>query len=88
MSAHAEVHEALGGFTDEDELIVSWVVVIETAAANGDRYLMHRAGGGFDGEDAPMAWAALGMLRAGARLAEDQVAALTRPIDDEDDGRK
>lgn len=82
--ARRATHEALGGFLDEGELLVSWVVVAEVAGPDHCRYLVHRAGGGVDGTDAPMAWTALGMLQSGARLAEDQVAESSRDPDGED----
>lgn len=70
------VHEALKGYLDEGEIVVSWIVVIDVAGPDGQRYLAHRAGGGHDGTDPPMAWAALGMVAAAVGIAERQLAAM------------
>lgn len=76
MSAPA-VHEALAGYLDPDEIAVAWVLTIDVAGADGTRYLAHRAGGGDQGDEAPMAWTALGMLRASMQVAEQQLRAST-----------
>ena len=81
--AHEAVHEALSGLLDDGEIAVCWVLTIDVAGPDGMRYLAHRAGGGHDGRDAPMAWTALGMLRASASVAEEQLLSST---DDADDG--
>jgi len=60
--AKQQVHEALADFLDEGEIAVSWCLTIDVAGPDGIRYLAHRAGGGADGQDTPMAWTALGML--------------------------
>jgi hypothetical protein len=78
------VHEAIGLMVDDDEMVMSWVLTIDVGGPDGRRYLAHRAGGGFDGTESPMAWTALGMLRASARLAEDQVVANSGPVDKDD----
>ena len=82
--AKRKVHEAVGGLLDDGELAICWVLTIDVAGPNGTRYLAHRAGGGADGADNPMAWTALGMLRASANCAEDQLRGMTVDIDDED----
>jgi hypothetical protein len=55
------------------------------AGPDDTRYLAHRAGGGHDGHSNPMAWAALGMLRASMKVAEQQLLDITEDADDEDD---
>lgn len=77
------VHDGVGLYLDEDEIAVSWVLTIDVAGPDGRRYLAHRAGGGHDGADAPMAWTALGMLQSSVRLAEDQMAGSTVDREDE-----
>jgi hypothetical protein len=76
-SAQEEVHEAIGGYLDEGELVRAWVMVVEVADAKGTS-LMHRAGGGDDGSNRPTVWEVIGMLRSGERLAEDQLAEISR----------
>lgn len=83
--ARRRVHEAIAGLLDEEEIAICWVLTIDVAGQDGLRYLAHRAGGGGDGSDAPMAWTALGMLRASASLAEAQLLDMTQDTDDEDD---
>lgn len=83
--AQSRVHEAIGGMLDEGEIAISWVLTIDVAGPDDTRYLAHRAGGGHDGQDAPMAWTALGMLRASAALAEAQLLDMTVDRDDEED---
>lgn len=85
MSAKARVHEAIGGLLEEGELAISWVLTIDVAGPDSSRYLAHRAGGGADGEDNPMAWTALGMLQASARVAEAQLLDQTEDTDDGDE---
>jgi hypothetical protein len=84
--ARRHVHEAISGLLDEGEIAIAWTLTIDVAGPDDTRYLAHRAGGGFDGADGPMAWTALGMLRASVRLAEDQLAAMTEDADDEEEG--
>jgi hypothetical protein len=79
------VHEALGQLLGDDEFAVGWVLTIDVAAGEDRRYLAHRAGGGPDGADAPMAWSALGMFEAGAALAREQVVSNSFDPDDRDD---
>lgn len=82
--AQRRVHEAIGVLLDEGEIAVSWVLTIDVAGPDNVRYLAHRAGGGGDGDDRPMAWAALGMLQASANVAADQIREQTvDPPDDE-----
>jgi hypothetical protein len=83
MSAQQRAHEAIQGLLDEGELALAWTLTIDVAGPDRRRYLAHRAGGGADGADRPMAWAALGMLRTSANVAEDQLRDTTH---DEDEG--
>lgn len=85
QEAKRRVHEAVGYLLDDGELAISWVLTIDVAGPNDTRYLAHRAGGGVDGADNPMAWTALGMLRASAALAEQQVIASTWGGEDDDE---
>lgn len=82
---HALVHDAIHHLLDEGELPICWVLTIDVAGPDDTRYLAHRAGGGADGNDRPMAWAVLGMLRASAALAEQQLLDCTIGEDDEDE---
>jgi hypothetical protein len=90
LEAAAAVHEALKGYLDEGEIAVGWTLTIDVAGPDGVRYLSHRAGGGHDGSERPMAWVALGMARASMKLAERQLADMTFDAyadeDDDDDG--
>lgn len=81
--AQREVHAALTHFLDEGEIPVHWVLTIEVAGPDGTRYLAHRAGGGLDGHDSPMAWTALGMLQTSADVARDQLRGMTADSDDD-----
>lgn len=74
QEAQAKVHEAIGGLLDEGEIAIAWTLTIDVAGPDETRYLAHRAGGGFDGNDRPMMWTALGMLRASVGVAERQLA--------------
>lgn len=82
------VHEAIGGLLGEGELAICWTLTIDVAGANGRRYLAHRAGGGHDGTERPMAWAALGMLEASALSAREFLKEITgdHPPRDDDEG--
>jgi hypothetical protein len=71
------VQDALGDFLREGEIITAWVVVAEVADAAGT-HLIHRAGGGIEGNDPPMLWSAIGMLRSGEIMAEQQLADLNK----------
>lgn len=83
--AAQRVHEALGAYLDEGEIAIGWCLTIDIAGPDDRRYLAHRAGGGHDGTDSPMAWAALGMLRASMQVAENQMRECTHDAEDEDD---
>lgn len=83
--AHSAVHEAIGDLLDDGEIAIAWTLTIDVAGPDQTRYLAHRAGGGAGGTDRPMIWAALGMLRAGLQVAEDQLRECTIDTDDEDD---
>lgn len=85
--AQARVHEAIGALLDEGEIVVGWTLTIDVAGPDETRYLAHRAGGGIDGDDSPMVWTALGMLRASVQVAEDQLrrCTLDHETDDEDE---
>ena len=80
--ARRAVHEAVADYLDEGEIAVCWVLTIDVARPDGGRYLAHRAGGGADGADHPMAWVALGMLTASADLARAQLQASIEDADD------
>lgn len=84
--ARKRVHEAIGGLLDEGEIAIAWTLTIDVAGPGDTRYLAHRAGGGFDGNEGPMAWTALGMLRASMKVAERQLYETTEDLDDEADG--
>ena len=83
--AQQRAHEAIGGLLDEGEIAIAWTLTIDVAGPENVRYLAHRAGGGHDGTDRPMAWAALGMLRASVGVAEAQLLDSTRDAYDEGD---
>jgi len=83
--AQRKVHEAIGGMLDDDEFVMAWTLTIDVAGPGDARYLAHRAGGGADGTDSPMMWAALGMLRASVGVAEDQLRDCRRDSDDGND---
>jgi hypothetical protein len=86
--AQRAVHEAIGDLLEDGEIAVCWTLTIDVAGSDNTRYLAHRAGGGADGTDNPMAWTALGMLRASMKVAESQVHELTfdtNPDDDDED---
>lgn len=88
MSEEAQraVHQAITGFLDEGEIAVCWTLTIDVAGPDERRYLAHRAGGGHDGTDHPMAWTALGMMRASCQVAEDQMRECSvEPNDDEEE---
>lgn len=72
--ARAAVHEALRSFLDDGEIAIAWVLTIDVAGPDNRRYLAHRAGGGADGQDLPMAWTALGMMRSSMQVAERQMS--------------
>lgn len=79
----AIVHHAIQGLLDEGEIAIGWCLTIDVAGPDDMRYLAHRAGGGVDGDDNPMIWTALGMLRASVQVAEDQLRDCTEPTDDD-----
>lgn len=88
MSAHERVHAAIQeDLLDDGEIAVSWVLTIDVAGPEDTRYLAHRAGGGHNGEDGPMVWTALGMLRASVGVAERQLEEMTfdAPSDEDED---
>lgn len=82
--AHRKVHEAIGELLGDGELAISWVLTIDVAGPDDLRYLAHRSGGGVDGGENPMAWTALGMLRASVGVAERQLLDMTEDADDEE----
>lgn len=79
---HQVVHDAIGTMLDEGEIAIAWVLTIDVAGPDGARYLAHRAGGGQDGGDSPMAWTALGMIESSAGVAREQLRDMT--VDPED----
>lgn len=83
--AKENLHHAIGNILDEGEIAVAWCLTIDVAGPDDTRYLSHRADGGVDGHDNPMAWAALGMLRASMQCAEQQLADSTADYDYDDD---
>jgi hypothetical protein len=87
--AKATLHHAIQGILDDGEIAIAWVLTVDVAGPEDVRYLAHRAGGGGDGHDNPMAWTALGMLRASVGVAERQLADQTEDdpedADEEDD---
>lgn len=83
-TAARTVHQGLAEYLDEGEIAVCWTLTIEVAGSEGRRYLAHRAGGGIDGTEGPMPWAALGMLRASMQEAERQLADSTRGTPEEE----
>ncbi len=83
--AQRKVHDAIGSMLDDDEFAMGWTLTIDVAGPDDRRYLAHRAGGGADGIDCPMAWTALGMLRAGASCVEQQLLENTVDHDDEEE---
>jgi len=88
LAAQRGVHGALAAYLDENEIAVSWVVVIDVAGQGDIRYLAHRAGGGAGGTDSPTAWAALGMLTCAQALAQEQLTSSTYDPDDEPPGEE
>lgn len=82
---HTRVHEAIGGLLDDGEFAMAWTLTIDVAGPDGQRYLAHRAGGGADGSEPPMAWTALGMLQASVVVAERQLCDCTEDSDDDGD---
>jgi hypothetical protein len=81
MDAQQAVHDAVGGLLDDDEIAISWTLTIDVAGPDARRYLAHRAGGGHDGHERPMTWAAIGMLRASLLVAEQQLTDTTDETD-------
>lgn len=81
---YAKAHAGLSELIDEGEVIVKWAAVIEVMGPNDTRYLAHRAGCGVDGEDSPMTWDVIGMMRSGMLNAEDQQMSVSC-FDDVDD---
>lgn len=79
------VHEALKEYLDEGEIPICWTLTIDIAGPEGTRYLAHRAGGGLDGTDTPMIWTAVGLLKAGLRVAENQLDDITYTPDEDGD---
>lgn len=82
---YAAAHQGLSTLTDDGEIVVKWVAVLEVMGPDDTHYLAHRAGCGLDASDSPMIWDALGLLRAGVIQAEDQLSDLTMPPPDEDE---
>jgi hypothetical protein len=73
------VHDALNGYLDEGEIVLSWVLVMDVAGGEHQRYLSHRSGGGHDGTDQPMPSACQ------TKLAEMQLRHMTCELDDDDE---
>jgi hypothetical protein len=83
--AQRAVHAALKDYLDEGEIAISWCLTVDVVGPDNTRYLIHRAGGGVDGTDAPMAWTALGMLETSADTARDQLREMTVEPDEDDE---
>jgi hypothetical protein len=83
--AQRSIHEAIQDSLPEGEIAIAWTLTIDVSAIDGGRYLGHRAGGGDGGSDAPVCWTALGMLRAAAEVAAEQVRECTRNARGEDE---
>lgn len=83
--AQRKVHEAIKAFLRDGEIAINWVLTIDVAGPDDMRYLAHRSGGGVDGTDNPMAWAALGMHETAADLARMQLDQMIETAEDEDD---
>lgn len=73
--AALRIHEAVQESLEDGEALVSCVLVAEVSRPDGGRHLAHRATTVAD--DGMMSWTALGMLQAGVRVAEQQVAEAT-----------
>lgn len=84
VDARQRVHEAVTGLLDDGEIAIAWCLTIDVAGLGDVRYLAHRAGGGHDGSESPTVWAALGMIRAGLLVAEQQLIDVTEDADDEE----
>jgi hypothetical protein len=81
--ARGRLHQAIQDYLDDGEIAIHWTLTVDVAGPDNSRYLAHRAGGGADGHDFPMAWTALGMLRASVGVAEAQLLDQTGDVDDE-----
>ena len=78
-------HDAISALLDDGEIAIGWTLTIDVAGPDDIRYLAHRAGGGHDGSSPPMAWTAMGMLRASMQVAEQQLADCTGDAEMDDD---
>lgn len=85
LGSKQEIHQAITHSLDDGEIAIAWTLTIDVAGKDGTRYLAHRAGGGSDGSDMPMVWTALGMLKASLQLTEQQLAAASFDVDEEED---
>ena len=85
-SSRKDLHDAINAQIANDEMAVSWVVVIDVIGPNNTRYLSHRAGGGADGLEAPPPWTVLGMGQAISGIANDQMLTVTYNELDLEDG--
>lgn len=72
-SARRLVHAGACDYAEDGEVVVGWCIVVEVARPDGGRGLLHRAGGGLEGAEAPVAWTAAGMLMASSDLARAQM---------------
>lgn len=80
--AQTRAHDAIQGLLDDGEIALSWTLTIDVAGPDRVRYLSHRAGGGADGHDTPMIWAAMGMFEASMDVARDQLRDSTTDAED------
>lgn len=86
MTANNHVHAALRHFCDDDtDLIVAWTVTAEIVRSDGNKYLMHRHGGGIDGDDRGTVWHVAGMIRAAQLDVEDQLQRMSVELDDDEE---
>lgn len=85
-AANQRVHDAIRDFCDDDtDIVVAWVITVEVAKADGGKYLMHRHGGGIDGDERGTAWHVAGMIRAAQLDVEGQLADMSIEIEDDDE---
>lgn len=86
MSAErTAVHEAIQGLLDEGEIAVAWTLQVDVVGPDSARHLTYYAGGGIDGNDRPLVWTCIGMIKSGLYVAEDQLRSYTQPDDEDDD---
>jgi hypothetical protein len=85
LTPNQYVHEAVKEFCADGELITYWTLTAEVVMPDGGKYLMHRHGGGLDGEDKTTVWHVAGMVRAAMLDIESQLDHMSTMIEDDDD---